>query len=203
MGEVFSLEPDRPTPKHQHELKELQVARTALVKERTRLLNRVKTQTVARVRKLTKDRLTQIERQLAKIETEIRTRLRDTPETARAHDILRSIPGMGEVSAAAILIECPEIGTMGRKQVASLAGLAPMTRQSGKWAGQAFIQGGRKFLRDALYMPALVAIRYNPDIKAKYDVMRADGKPAKVFREIPVTSHHHNRANTGGMTAVW
>ena len=57
MGEVFSLEPDRPTPKHQHELKELQVARTALVKERTRLLNRVKTQTVARVRKLTKDRV--------------------------------------------------------------------------------------------------------------------------------------------------
>ncbi len=180
MGEAFSLEPDLPTPKHQHELKELQVARTALVKDRTRLLNRVKTQTVALVRKLTKDRLTQIERQLAKIETEIRTRLRDTPETARAHDILRSIPGMGEVSAAAILIECPEIGTMGRKQVASLAGLAPMTRQSGKWAGQAFIQGGRKFLRDALYMPALVAIRYNPDIKAKYDAMRADGKPAKV-----------------------
>ena len=68
-------------------------------------------------------------------------------------DILRSIPGIGEIAAAAILIECPEIGTLGKKQAASLAGLAPMTRQSGKWQGKAFIQGGRKFLRDALYMP--------------------------------------------------
>ena len=55
-----------------------------------------------------------------------------------------------------------------------------MTRQSGQWRGKAFICGGRKFLRDALYMPALVAIRFNPDMKAKYDTMRAAGKPAKV-----------------------
>ena len=55
-----------------------------------------------------------------------------------------------------------------------------MTRQSGQWRGKAFIQGGRKFLRDALYMPALVAIRFNPDMKQKYDAMRQAGKPAKV-----------------------
>lgn len=180
MGEAFSLQPDRSTSEDQHELKELQVARTALVKDRTRLLNRQKTQTLALVRRLSRDRLAQIERQLARIETEIRTRLRASPETVRAHDILRSIPGIGDVAAAAILIECPEIGSIGRKQVASLAGLAPMTRQSGQWKGHAFIQGGRKFLRDALYMPALVAIRFNPDMKARYTAMRADGKPAKV-----------------------
>ena len=82
--------------------------------------------------------------------------------------------------AAAILIECPEIGTLDRKQAAALAGLAPMTRQSGKWKGKAFIQGGRKFLRDALYMPALVAIRFNPDLKQKYQSMIKTGKPPKV-----------------------
>lgn len=71
-----------------------------------------------------------------------------------------------EPTAAAILIECPEIGTLGRKQIASLAGLAPMTRQSGQWRGQAFIQGGRKFLSDALYMPALVAVRFT--VKANH-----------------------------------
>jgi len=69
---------------------------------------------------------------------------------------------------------------MGRKQIASLAGLAPMTRQSGQWRGKAFIQGGRKFLRDALYMPALVAARYNPDLRQKYQTMIQAGNPAKV-----------------------
>ena len=105
---------------------------------------------------------------------------RQCAKRARAFDILCSIPGLGRVTAIAILIECPEIGTMKRKQIASLAGLAPMTRQSGQWRGKAFIQGGRKFLRDALYMPALVAARYNPDLRQKYQTMIQAGKPAKV-----------------------
>ena len=106
--------------------------------------------------------------------------LRTSPERVRALDILCSIPGLGQVTAIAILIECPEIGSMTRKQIASLAGLAPMTRQSGQWRGKAFIQGGRKFLRDALYMPALVAARYNPNMRQKYQAMTQAGKPAKV-----------------------
>jgi transposase len=69
---------------------------------------------------------------------------------------------------------------MERKQIASFASLAPMPRQSGQWRGKAFIQGGRKFLRDALYMPALVAARYNPDLRQKYQTMIQAGKPAKV-----------------------
>ena len=99
---------------------------------------------------------------------------------ARAHQILCSIPGIGAITAAAVLIEMPEIGTMTRKQVAGLAGLAPVTRQSGQWNGKAFIQGGRKHLRNALYMPALVAMRFNPDLKAICDKLRGAGKPVKV-----------------------
>jgi len=178
MGAAFDLEPDRPARIDQHELKELQVARMALVKDRTRLLNRLKTQNLALTRCQTKARLAQVERQMDTIEAEIEARLRQ--DRARALDILHSIPGIGATTAAAILIECPEIGTFASKQIASLAGLAPMVRQSGQWKGRAFIQGGRKFLRDALYMPALVAVRFNPDMKAKYDAMRAIGKPAKV-----------------------
>jgi transposase len=87
---------------------------------------------------------------------------------ARAVKILCSIPGLGRASAVAILVECPEIGTLTRKQIAGLAGLAPMTQQSGQWRGKTCIQGGRKFLRDALYMPALVAARHNPDFREKY-----------------------------------
>ena len=66
------------------------------------------------------------------------------------------------------------------RQAASLTGLAPMTRQSGSWRGEATIQGGRKQLRDALYMPALVASRHNPDMGKKYEAMIKQGKPQKV-----------------------
>ena len=75
----------------------------------------------------------------------------------------------------------PEIGRIARKQAASLAGLAPMTRESGVWKGKAFIQGGRKVVRNALYMPAIVAIRHNPDFKTKYQSMINAGKPPKVL----------------------
>jgi len=84
------------------------------------------------------------------------------------------------VAAATILIEMPEIGTLDKKRAASLTGLAPMTRQSGKWRGKATIQGGRKHLRDALYMPALVAARHNPDMRDKYRALINLGKPQKV-----------------------
>ncbi|WP_421953156.1 transposase [Pelagibacterium sp.] len=152
----------------------------ALIKDRTRLLNRQKTQTLAITRRQTRARLDQIKRHLAELDTQVQRLVRQCPDRARAFDIMCSIPGVGPVTAAAIVIECPEIGTMTPKQAASLAGLAPMTRQSGQWRGKAFIQGGRKFLRDALYMPALVAARYNPDLKRKYNAMIGAGKPPKL-----------------------
>jgi transposase len=62
------------------------------------------------------------------------------------------------------LTECLELGTVGRKRIARLAGLAPMARQSGRWQGLAFIQGGRRPLRDAPYMPAVAAIRFDLDM---------------------------------------
>lgn len=178
MGAAFALEPDRPLPANQRELKELQIERCALVRDRTRLLNRLKTQTLALTKRQTRARLAQLGRQIDATQAEIETRLRYG--RAKPLDVLRSIPGIGPVAAAAILIECPEIGTLGRKQVASLAGLAPMARQSGRWQGKAFIQGGRKPLRDALYMPAVVAIRFNPDMRIKYKAMCKAGKPAKI-----------------------
>ena len=74
----------------------------------------------------------------------------------------------------------PELGTLEPGQAASLAGLAPMARQSGRWTGRAFIRGGRAEIRQALYMPALVAARFNPDMKAKHQQPTCAGKPAKL-----------------------
>lgn len=180
MGDAFDLQPDPPVEETNHELKELHIERTALVRDRTRLLNRIKTQTLSLTKRHSKARIAQIERQLATIQDEIETRLRADDGKARKLDILTSIPGIGPVTASTILIECPEIGMLGRKQIASLAGLAPMTRQSGQWRGKAFIQGGRKFLRDALYMPALVAMRFNKQMREKYEALKSAGKPGKV-----------------------
>lgn len=180
MGAALDLEPDAISDEKQASLKELQVARMALIKDRTRLMNRLKTQTMTLTKRQTKARLEQIKRQLAELDAALRELVQACPQRKRAFDILCSIPGLGAVSAVAILVECPEIGTLGKKQIASLAGLAPMARQSGTWTGKAFIQGGRKFLRDALYMPALVAARFNPDLREKYQTMTAAGKPAKL-----------------------
>jgi transposase len=150
MGLAFALEPDTPTTKLQHDLKELRAFRSGLVKDRTRIITRLKTQTLTITRRQGKVRLTQVEKQIAEIEAEIASLIQSDDTLAQSMKILLSIPGIGAVCASTILIEMPEIGTMDRKQVASLTGVAPMTRESGQWRGKSFIQGGRKVVRDAL-----------------------------------------------------
>jgi transposase len=180
MGAALALEPDAVISQNTRVLRDLQVARTALIKERTRLRNRGHVQTNAVLKRQTKTRLTLVEKQTAELDLEIAKLIDANENTARPRDILRSIPGLGQIATAAILTFLPEIGTLDRRQVGSLAGLVPYNRDSGQWKGKSFIRGGRKPLRDALYMPALVAMRFNPDLKAKYSALRAAGKPAKV-----------------------
>jgi transposase len=180
MGDTFTLEPDSPITQCQHSLKELRAFRSGLIKDRTRIMSRHKTQTLPITLRQSKARLVQIGKQIDEIDVEIGRLIQSSDTMARSMTILRSIPGIGPVCAATILIEMPEIGSMDRKQVASLTGVAPMARQSGQWRGKSFIQGGRKVVRDALYMPALVAMRFNPDLKAKYQAMIKVGKPPKV-----------------------
>jgi len=98
----------------------------------------------------------------------------------RKSAILCSIKGISRITAAALIAKIPELGTLEPKQAASLAGLAPIARDSGTWKGKRSIQGGRKFLHESLYMPALVASRFNPDMTVKYQALKAAGKPAKV-----------------------
>lgn len=180
MGDALKLEPDAPISENQLALRDLQVARTALVKERTRLCNRGHVQCNPFLKRLTKARLKLVERQIAELDAEIARHIADDEALKRKREILRSIPGVGPVAAAQILTFLPEIGTLDKKQAGSLAGLVPHSRESGQWKGKSFISGGRKPLRDALYMPAIVALRFNPDLKAKYAALREVGKPAKV-----------------------
>jgi transposase len=94
--------------------------------------------------------------------------------------ILESVPGIARTTAATLLAELPELGTLDRHQIASLAGVAPFTRQSGPRTAPARIAGGRPAVRTALYMPVLNAKRFNPVIRAFYQRLTAAGKPAKV-----------------------
>lgn len=180
MGSALALEPDRPASRMSIDLKELQVGRQGLVKERTRLRNRAQIVETRILQRQITARLALVEKQIKDLDAEIAALIEKDDGTARKQQILCSIPGIGAVAAAAILAFLPEIGTLERKQVASLAGLAPYIRQSGQWQGKSFISGGRKPVRDALYMPALVAMRFNPDLETKYKILRMVGKPAKV-----------------------
>jgi transposase len=160
-------------------LAELLAARRALVKDRTATMARQKTLTIALLRRQAEQRLTQIVAQIDAIDAECRRLMAVEPGLQRRLDILTSIPGIGPGAALALIVDMPELGALENKQAASLAGLAPVTRQSGQWRGKSFIQGGRTWIRRTLYMPALVAIRFNPPLKAKYAQLKAAGKPAK------------------------
>ena len=180
MGDTFALAPDETATKIQHDLSELRTFGSGLIKDRTRIMSRLKTQTLSIICRQRKARLVHINKQIAEIDAEVDRLINSNDTLAHSMKILRSILGIGAVCASIILIEMPEIGSMDRKQVASLTGVAPMTRQSGQWRGKSFNQGGRKVVRDALYMPALVAMRHNPDLKEKYRAMIKAGKQPKV-----------------------
>ena len=176
------LQPNVTSPRSEavDQLAELVAARRSLVKDRTATTNRAKTLTVDLLKRQAAQRLRQIALQLDALDARTRAMIADDPVLARRLAILTSIPGLGEITAIALIADMPELGSMDPKQAASLAGLAPVARQSGTWRGKSFIRGGRAHLRQALYMPALVAARFNPDLKARFNTMIAAGKPAKV-----------------------
>ena len=177
---VEDLRPTPPKSKRQRNLAERQLVRDALVEDRVAITNRGKHLRTTAGKQLNRQRLKQIERQLKHIEAEIHKRLQAEEALERRSEILTSIPGISDVTAAGLIVHMPELGTLTGSSVASLAGLAPVTRESGSWKGRSFIQGGRHRVRRLLYMPALVAIRCNPDLKRTYEVLVANGKPPKV-----------------------
>ena len=158
-----------------------------------------------------KARLAQAERQIAARGAEIDACLDTCPKRRRTVQILTSIPGIGRITARTILAECPEIGTLRHKQIAALAGLAPMTRQSGTWQGKARIEGAGgdtcarpadleiphvrgdqdrfPFLSNMRVMPALVATKKTPGPSAQYDRMREAGKPHKPALTADAKAH--------------
>jgi len=180
MGALLELEADKPTRKIIRDLKDMETARQALIRDRTAAKARLSVATLQLLRRQAALRLRQIERDIAKVDAAIETTIRADKSLSRKADILTSIPGIAKVTSFAMLVHMPELGELTGKQAACLGGLAPISRQSGKWQGKERIQGGRARLRKAIYLPAVVATRFNPDMKAKYHELIGNGKCKKL-----------------------
>lgn len=121
-----------------------------------------------------------LQKELTEIDADIDDAVRGSPAWREKEDLLASVKGVGPAIARTIIAELPELGTLDRRQVAALVGLAPFTRQSGQWRGRSFIGGGRATVRSAIFMGAMVAARWNPQLKAFHQRLVAAGKPKMV-----------------------
>jgi len=124
--------------------------------------------------------LAALQKELSSLETDIDQAVRGSPAWREKEDLLASVPGIGKIIARTVMAELPEIGTIDRRQIAALVGLAPWTRQSGTWKGKSFIGGGRAAVRAALFLGAMVAARHNPELKLFRDRLVQAGKPKLV-----------------------
>ena len=134
----------------------------------------------ARVRKSILRLIKALEKELASLDRDIDDSVRGSPAWRARDDLLSSVPGVGPTIARTLIAELPELGSLDRRQVAALVGLAPFTRQSGQWRGRSFIGGGRAGVRSLLFMGAMVGIRHNPVLKAFRDRLVEAGKPRMV-----------------------
>ena len=121
-----------------------------------------------------------LRKRLKDLDQELGQVLRSTPLWREREDVLRSVPGIGPTVTATLLAELPELGALGRKQIAALVGVAPLNRDSGTLRGKRSVWGGRATVRAALYMATLVATRHNPVIRALYARLLAAGKLKQV-----------------------
>lgn len=169
-----------PSPKNLQHLRGLVAARRALVADRVADGNRTGGHSLALLQRLARRRRAAIEADITRIEAAIAALIAADPALAEKARLLQSLPGIAALTAATLLAEAPELGQLEARQIAALAGLAPVTRESGTWRGKATIQGGRCHLRRALYMPTLTAIRRNRDLAALFTRLRTAGKPPKL-----------------------
>lgn len=174
----------RPTPRplpdaQTQELTALVVRRQQLVAMLTAERNRLRT---ARrpLRPRVQAHVAWLKQELADLDKQLRNTLRESPLWREKDDLLRSVPGVGPVLSCTLLAQLPELGSLDRKQIAALVGVAPLNRDSGTLRGKRTIWGGRAQIRAPLYMATLVASRYNPVIRAFYQRLCAAGKPKKV-----------------------
>ena len=177
-----AVRPDpRPVPDAQaRSLGELISRRRQIVEMMTAERNRRGRLTSRRMIKSVDRLLKALQRELSDLDADLDETIRGTPAWRETDDLLKSVPGIGDVTARTLIAELPELGTLDRKKIAALVGVAPFNRDSGTLRGKRTIWGGRANVRAALYMAALVASRHNPVLRRFYHRLLKAGKPKKV-----------------------
>lgn len=161
------------------ELRALLVRRRQLVDMITAEKNR-QTTASKRIRRHIQTHIDWLQKRLAEVDEDLSNSIQSSPIWKAKDDILQSMPGIGSTTSMTMLAALPELGSLNRRAIAALAGLAPMNRDSGRLRGRRSIQGGRHAVRASLFMATLVAARHNPVIRAMYQRLLALGKPKMV-----------------------
>ena len=162
------------------ELKELMARRSQIVEMIAAEKSRFKAARQKLIKQDIQDHIDWLQKRIHETDKELIRAIDDNPVLQEKAKLLRSTPGVGPTTTAALLIQLPELGTLNRHEVAALAGVAPLNRDSGRMRGKRTVWGGRASVRGILYMSALVATRYNPVISAFYRRLCAEGKAKKV-----------------------
>jgi transposase len=170
----------RPLPdKYTEEIKALLVRRQQIKDMITMENNRLWSADI-RVIPSIEEHLNWLKQELKNMDKELGDKIQKSPIWREKDNLLQSVPGVGPVLSFTLLGTLPELGTLNRKQIAALAGVAPFNRDSGKLRGKRMIKGGRTRVRPSLYMATLVATQYNPVIKKYYAHLLEMGKAKKV-----------------------
>jgi transposase len=179
-GEQMQPRPTAPLSAAQGQMRELVRRRAQLLEVLQLSRQHAQHLTLLALRRQSAALVRQVRRQIAAVEKEIQKVVADQASLSQRSRQLQSVSGVGPATAAVLLAEMPELGTLNRGQAAALAGVAPFARESGKWRGRRWVGGGRAAVRKALYMAALVGSRANAVLRERYERLRARGKPAKV-----------------------
>ena len=162
------------------ELAELLARRRQLVEMRMQEMQRAHTAASKPAQKSLQAHIAWLDKRIGEIDADLRTRLRQSDAWRAKDDLLRSIPGIGDVNSFTMMARCPELGQLNRREISKLVGVAPLACDSGKYKGKRRIQGGRFDVRKTLYMGAISAMRHNSVIKEFAQRLKAAGKPSKV-----------------------
>jgi len=178
-GEAISPQIRILPDKQQHELSMLLSRQRQLVDMLTMEKNRIQNCPSQKVRQSVQAHIDWLNNQIKHIKKELDNFIQDTPAWRDKDKLYRSVPGVGPIVSAALLAYMPELGTLNRKKVAALAGLAPFNRDSGKLRGKRVVWGGRGQIRRLLYMATVASLRVNPVIQSFFQRLVEAGKPKK------------------------
>ena len=161
-------------------LEDLVSRRRQLIDMRVQETLRLSTAASKPLEKSLKKHIAWLDKRISEIDNDLTRRLRNSEVWRTKDDLLQGIPGVGAVTALTMLAKCPELGTLSRREIAALIGVAPLANDSGKHRGKRFVWGGRADVRAVLYMATVSAIRCNKTINAFAQRLKKTGKPPKV-----------------------